>query len=239
MKTRSKKIQQLSLALLAVLVIVMAIASFYEKQQGTNAVLQQFYHSYWFIGLWMMAANTCLIALFIGRYSFRSISVHAALIFILIGAIVSHLFSFEGHITLHQSNEYRAMLRETPNGSAKIDTLPFTMQLDSFRVRYYQGTATPSDYCSYLHVSKSDGNKQFYIVSMNNIVSIEGYRFCQMSFDEQQQTSTLSINYDKWGTTLSFVGYALFFIAMLWILLSPKGAFRALLQKSNQHQANE
>ena len=54
--------------------------------------------------------------------------------------------------------------------------LPFSLSLDSFRVVYYPGTEAPSDYKSYVSY-KVNGKWKEEVISMNHILSVEGYRF--------------------------------------------------------------
>lgn len=65
---------------------------------------------------------------------------------------------------------------------------------------------------------------------MNKILEIEGYRFYQSSYDEDGQGSWLSVNYDPWGTTLSYVGYILLAISMFIVLIDRREEFRRLLR---------
>lgn len=42
--------------------------------------------------------------------------------------------------------------------------------------------------------------------------------------------SVLSVNRDPWGIPVTYCGYALLFIAMVWMLIDPKGPYRRLLR---------
>ena len=68
----------------------------------------------------------------------------------------------------------------------------------------------PRDYVSHLVV---EGEKR--MVSMNNILYLKGYRFCQSSYDNEGAT-VLSVNYDPYGITLSYAGYILFALGGLF-----------------------
>jgi ABC-type transport system involved in cytochrome c biogenesis permease subunit len=103
--------------------------------------------------------------------------------------------------------------------------LPFKMQLDSFVVECYQGTEAPSDYISYVSVGGENVR-----ISMNNIFAKDGYRFYQSSYDEDMQGSWLSVNYDPWGTGITYAGYLLLGLSMILVLLSKNCGFRKLLK---------
>ena len=77
-------------------------------------------------------------------------------------------------------------------------------------VEYYPGTDAPADYVSYIRDTEP--------VSMNRILSRQGYRFYQSSFDDDKKGSWLSVNYDPWGIGITYAGYILLGISMLWML---------------------
>lgn len=106
--------------------------------------------------------------------------------------------------------------------SKRVIELPFTLCLDSFRVEYYPGTDAPADYVSYIRDAEP--------VSMNRILSRQGYRFYQSSFDDDKEGSWLSVNYDPWGIGITYAGYILLGISMLWMLIGRSGEFRRLLR---------
>ncbi len=42
---------------------------------------------------------------------------------------------------------------------------------------------------------------------MNNILSSGGYRFYQSSYDPDELGTVLSVNHDRWGTSVTYLGY--------------------------------
>ena len=85
----------------------------------------------------------------------------------------------------------------------RID-LPFTLLLDSFRVEHYPGTEAPADYVSHIRILRSgqdtDSASCSRTVSMNRILSEQGFRFYQSSFEDDGQGSWLTVNYDYSST---------------------------------------
>lgn len=67
---------------------------------------------------------------------------------------------------------------------------------------------------------------------MNNILMHKGYRFYQSSYDEDGRGTWLNVNYDPWGTGLTYTGYLLLLIAMIGMMVHPRGGFRRLLKKA-------
>ena len=66
---------------------------------------------------------------------------------------------------------------------------------------------------------------------MNNILSHEGWRFYQSSFDEDRRGTWLSVNYDPWGTGITYAGYIMLLVSMVWMMIHPRGGFRRLLKQ--------
>lgn len=65
---------------------------------------------------------------------------------------------------------------------------------------------------------------------MNNIYSHRSYRLYQSSYDEDGKGSVLAINADPYGIPVTYTGYALLFISLVWMLFDPKGGYRRLLK---------
>ncbi|NDV65118.1 cytochrome C biogenesis protein [Bacteroides sp. 224] len=65
---------------------------------------------------------------------------------------------------------------------------------------------------------------------MNRIFSYRGIRLYQSSYDEDMQGAILTVNRDVWGIPVTYTGYFLLFISMLWVLFSPNGSMRRLLK---------
>ena len=77
-----------------------------------------------------------------------------------------------------------------------------------------RGRRRPADYVSYIRDAEP--------VSMNRILSRQGYRFYQSSFDDDKEGSWLSVNYDPWGIGVTYAGYILLGISMLWMLVGSQ-----------------
>ncbi|GHT72427.1 cytochrome c biogenesis protein [Bacteroidia bacterium] len=209
------------------LIVVMATATFLEKEHGTSWVYANIYGTWWFSGLWGIVAVAGIIGIVKGRlYKNGALFLlHFSFILILTGALCTKLFSQQGYVVLDRVHLCEAM--QTDEG---LTALPFVVQLDTFYVAYYPGTNAPSDYISHFSISdKTSGQELKGQVSMNRIFRHQGYRFYQSSFEEDGNASVLSLNKDVWGIPLTYTGYALFVVAMIWFLFSPKNVFRKLL----------
>ncbi len=114
---------------------------------------------------------------------------------------------------------------------AKPVTLPFSIKLHDFIIERYPGTNSAASYASDVQLFDQRKNlRQNYSIYMNHILNYEGYRFFQSSFDTDESGTYLSVNHDRWGTRISYLGYTLLTIGMLWSLVSTHSRFHQLIQ---------
>lgn len=207
-----------------VVTAVMAVATFVEKYQGTDYVAESIYGAWWFTALWGILTAVA-IAWFLQRRVKRlsTVLLHFSFVVILLGALVTHLTSRQGIIHLRQGEHTDSYVTR----DLESHPLHFTVALEHFDINYYPGTQMPADYTSHLII---DGKKER--VSMNHIASHGGFRLYQSGFDEDHLGTTLAVNSDPWGIPITYTGYAMLFIGLLWMLIDPRGTFRHLLQKS-------
>lgn len=228
MNKKKTLIKKAAFSLLILLIICLAVTTFVEKYQGTEYVNKYVYGSRWFIIIWVMLSITT-ISWIIHKKMHKQIaafSIHLAFLIILTGAFLTFLTGQKGHVHLRIGEEVRFYTEES---SWESTPFPFTLSLDSFKIDYYPGTTAPSDYISYVKVNT--GEKIFFSqISMNNILSEQGYRFYQSSFDEDLKGTILSVNVDRWGITVTYSGYILLGISMLLLLFSANTRFRKLLK---------
>ncbi|RMG86818.1 MAG: cytochrome C biogenesis protein [Bacteroidetes bacterium] len=107
--------------------------------------------------------------------------------------------------------------------------LPFSLKLRDFILEKYPGTNSASSYASEVTLIDPRNNKQMdFRIFMNNILTYDGYRFFQSSFDQDELGTYLSVNHDFWGTWISYFGYALLTIGMILTFFDKKSRFRKL-----------
>lgn len=208
----SKLERVLPFGLLILMAIVIAVATMVEDAQGTLYAKEVFYDSFWFKVLWLAVAFFGVRLLWKRRlwHRFAVFMLHVSFLLILLGALITSLLGKSGTLHLRQGVPTGEFL----SNQERVERLPFTIRLDTFQIRCYPGTETPQDYVS--HITCQD---QQYIISMNHIAKIKGYRFYQSSYDQDQQGSILSINYDPYGTGITYFGYALLGLCMMIIML--------------------
>ncbi len=200
-----------------------------ENSYGTSFATDHIYHSPWFIALWAVL-SLGLVAALVHYKLWRRWAVcalHGSFFVILLGALVTFHTSQKGVVHLQPGVKVSAFQSEDLKESY---ALPFALQLDSFHIVHYPGTEAPADYASYVSLLSAQGERfSTQRVSMNRILKHQGYRFYQSSYDPDEQGSWLSVNYDPWGTGLTYVGYTLLLLSMLAVLLSRREEFVRLL----------
>lgn len=114
---------------------------------------------------------------------------------------------------------------------AKPVELPFSIQLHDFQMERYPGTDNAASYASEVRLIDQGNQKEYdYRIYMNHILDYAGYRFFQSSFDRDELGTYLSVNYDWWGTWISYVGYFMLTIGMVLALFSKKSRFYQVQQ---------
>jgi ABC-type transport system involved in cytochrome c biogenesis permease subunit len=194
--------------LMVLVAVVLAAGTVFERYRGAEWVADHFYGSWWFAMLLGLVVVGAIVAIVQGRLWHRpaSLLIHAAIPIILLG----------GALTTWTGEHYSITLApgETKEG----------ITLERFEVLYYPGTRTPMDFVS--HVT-ADGEP--FDISMNHILRHDGRRYYQEDYDDEDRT-TLSVSHDPWGIPVTYTGYALLLIGLLWLTISKlKPAKLALL----------
>ncbi len=208
----------------------MAAATFVEKFRGTEFVHASVYGSWWFVGLWAVLALLA-VAYFVGRRVRRAsvVLLHLSFAVILAGALLTHVTSWQGAVRLRVGETVSTYYENVSGGDVVERKLPFELRLESFDVKYHDGTRAEADYVSRFTITDG-GATQRAKVSMNNVWKYRSVRFYQSSYDPDMRGSILALNSDPWGIPVTYAGYALLFLSLVWLLVDPKGAFRRLFK---------
>ena len=217
--------------ILYILVLVcMAAATIVEKSQGTDYAHAHYYGAWWFILIWAVLA--ALGAFYIIKRKVKcasTLALHLSFIIILAGALLTHISAKRGMIHLRIGQPTDTYMAQDEEQGMKEEKLPFSLCLQKFEAKMHDGTNAVADYSSKFTVIDGDGKSEGE-VSMNNIYSHRSYRLYQSSYDEDGKGSVLAINADPYGIPVTYTGYALLFISLVWMLFDPKGGYRKLLK---------
>lgn len=105
-------------------------------------------------------------------------------------------------------------------------TLPFSIKLRDFIMERYPGTNSASSYASEVTlIDQRNNHTEDYRIYMNHILNYDGFRFFQSSFDQDELGTVLSVNHDFWGTWISYLGYVLLTLGMLFTFFTPNTRF--------------
>ena len=217
--------------ILYILVLVcMAAATIVEKSQGTDYAHAHYYGAWWFILIWAVLA--ALGAFYIIKRKVKcasTLALHLSFIIILAGALLTHISAKRGMIHLRIGQPTDTYMAQDEEQGMKEEKLPFSLCLKKFEAKMHDGTNAVADYSSKFTVIDGD-DKSEGEVSMNNIYSHQSYRLYQSSYDEDGKGSVLAINADPYGIPVTYTGYGLLFISLVWMLFDPKGGYRKLLK---------
>lgn len=217
--------------ILYILVLVcMAAATIVEKSQGTDYAHAHYYGAWWFILIWAVLA--ALGAFYIIKRKVKcasTLALHLSFIIILLGALLTHVSAKRGMIHLRIGQPTDTYMAQDEEQGMKEEKLPFSLCLKKFEAKMHDGTNAAADYSSKFTVTDGDETSEGE-VSMNNIYSHRSYRLYQSSYDEDGKGSVLAINADPYGIPVTYTGYALLFISLVWMLFDPKGGYRKLLK---------
>lgn len=188
----------IAFAMLAAVAIFLATVSLFPEAS-------RLYTSSWAMILWTATAMAACVVIVRRRLWERPavFTLHLALLVILVGAMTTHLIG----VSERQRVETGQSLRL---GDINV-------RLDNFSIEYYPGTAAPSDFVASLTLPTGESMR----ISINRVGIIEGKRVFLTSYEAGGNACTFTINDDETGTTVSYCGYALLLLSMIWCSL-PK-----------------
>ncbi len=109
--------------------------------------------------------------------------------------------------------------------------LPFSLRLKDFQLERYIGSESPSSFASEIELLDQEQNVQRDVrIFMNNTLKYRGFRFYQSSYDQDELGTVLSVNKDFWGTFVTYVGYLLLTLGMIWSLVNKNAYFQYLVR---------
>lgn len=221
---RSSVSSKLPFILVIFLVIAIAVATVLENRHGTQYALQHIYGAWWFVTLWaLLALAGCW--LIYKRKMWKQPSVlllHVSFLIILLGAFTTHITSHRGMIHLREGEACRSYRVKNEQGLYMLtEKMPFYLALQKFEILYDADGISHSDYISHVIIATKKG-KDETTISMNNIGRVSGYRIYQTSYDEDLKGSIFTISYDPWGTGITYAGYLLLALSMIWVSISKR-----------------
>jgi cytochrome c-type biogenesis protein CcsB len=215
-----------SLILLFSLALGAAIATFVENDFGTASARFYVYNALWYeVLLSVCALNMALIIwqnkmfLHVSKFIF-----HGAFIFILIGAGLTRYLGVDGVMKVRENAQTNIIFSAEKNQEI---ILPFFIHLDNFEMERYYGSRAPSEYASFVRIVDGTHTEEA-VISMNQTLRYKGYKFFQTFYDPDEKGTILSVTKDP-GMEVTYVGYALLFLGLIFNLLDKKSRFQRLI----------
>lgn len=222
-----KSIRHITSVLVIILIAVLATGTIVEKMHGSEFALTHVYSTWWFVGLWALVA-LLMVCMAVKCRMWKRMTVcalHLSILFILLGALLTMLTGQHGKMKL-EPNRPNSHFFIQEKGEITKEALPFSLTLDRFEIETYPESSKPKDYVSYLRLSDGETHRDV-VISMNHILKHKHYRFYQSDYDEQGN-SILDVARDPWGIGVTYVGYALLFVALAAMLIERRKAFPAV-----------
>ena len=222
-----KYVRHITSVLIIVLITVLAAGTIVEKLHGSEFALAHVYGTWWFVGLWALVA-VLMVYMAVKCRTWKRMAVcalHASILLILAGALLTMLTGQHGRMKL-EPNRPNSQFFIQDKGEITKEALPFSLTLDRFEIEKYPNSNKPKDYVSYLQLNDGETQEDI-IISMNHILRHKHYRFYQSDYDKQGN-SILDVARDPWGIGVTYVGYALLFVALVALLIERRKAFPAV-----------
>ena len=218
---------------MAAIIVMMIVATFLEKLNGSPRAFSHVYHNPVFMALWGIAA-ICGLWYIISegelRKKWATVLLHIASAVILAGALITHLSGQEGQVRLDPGVTVSQWVME--DGTVK--ELPDHMTLKEFEIDSYPGSRMPMDYRSNIIVGV--GAEAYpLVISMNKIGKIDGYRFYQSDYDGD--SSILMVVRDPWGVGVTYLGYILLLAGLLGFFFQRESGYRSAIRRLAESEA--
>ena len=222
-----KFLKYTSFGTLGLLTVILTVATLLEKKYDTPFVIEHIYGATWFVALWGISATAAIFYLLKQKIHLRPATflLHSAFAIILLGSFITWNQGKQGSLHLRLDG---CSVNSFSDRKGNSISFPFQIELEQFEIVRYPGTQAPMDYISTL--SLTDGNRTIRgEVAMNRIFRHKGYRFYQSAYDADRSGTTLSVTYDPIGIGITYTGYALLLLSMIFFPFDKKSGFRQLL----------
>jgi len=236
---------RLAVALLAVLGVVCAAATFYESSHGTPAAQRAVYQTGWFAGLLVFLAVNVMASMML-RFPWKQhqsgfVMAHLGVLLLLAGSLVSLHFGLDASLALYEGETSQWLEKPSAReGGAERVALPFEVTLLEFRNDKYPGSQMAATYESLVRIRDRERGTFEHRIRMNQPLHHRGYVFFQASFVEgSPMMSVLSVAQAP-GLPVVYLGTALLCAGVGWMFyvnpaLARRRAAQALRRREETH----
>lgn len=164
---------------------------------------------------------------------------------VLVVAVISNGKIYKAHL-IYDTTKYIQKFQEFNFDGLAIEMtygpkpfeIPFSLQLENFTLGKYPGSDFPSSSESeVLLIDDRVNAREPHLIYKNNVLDYDGYRFFQTSFDDDEKGTILTVNYDYYGTRITYLGYILMVLGVLLIFFSKRSHYAQLDHKIKEIRA--
>ncbi len=184
---------------------------------ATSFMSPEVYGQWWWFAFWAVVAVGLLYCLLRGKVRARLL--HWSLLLMICGGMLTALTAVRGQVHLRPGAE----VCDFVDSSGQLHKLPFRLTLKKFETDYYPGMNFPRNFRSTVMIDSREVE-----ISMNRIGREGAWRIYQQSFDSAGG-SILSLSYDPWGTSVTYLGFLLFALGGLPMLFRRRRSVALLL----------
>jgi hypothetical protein len=235
---------RLAIALLALLGVICAAATFYESSHGTPAVQRDVYQTGWFAGLLVFLGLNVAASMML-RFPWKLhqsgfVMAHLGVLLILLGSLVSLHFGLDASLALYEGQTSRWLEAPSAGQEAQAVALPFEVTLLDFRSDKYPGSQMAATYESLVRVEDAESGPFEHRISMNRPLHHRGYVFFQASFVEGRPMMSILSVAQAPGLPVVYLGTALLCAGVGWMFyvnpaLARRRAALAVRKRETSH----
>ncbi len=216
------------IVLLLILAIGAGVGTFIENDFGSIRAKELVYNNIWYIMTLLFSVIN--LAFVIHKTKMYKVTTrflfHLSFIVILLGASITYIFGIDGEMKIREGYKTNVI-----SVGEKKYSIPFYIELQNFTLTRYPGSRSPSEFSSdVVVIDEKNGVRREENIFMNNTLIYGGYKFFQTSYDPDEGGTILSVNRDP-GVEVTYIGYALLFITLIFNLFDKKSRFQFLLRK--------
>jgi len=116
-------------------------------------------------------------------------------------------------------------------GNRRVE-LPFSIHLNEFILDRYPGSNIPSSVASEITLTdERNGVRKEHRIFINNVLNYDGYTLFQKSYDKDEKATILSVNYDFYGTWVTYFGYFIMLVGFTLSLFDKNSRYWDLIRK--------
>lgn len=136
-----------------------------------------------------------------------------------------------GYIYNYHKVEFDNIELQIAFGDKKVE-VPFSIHLNKFLLDRYPGSNIPSSIASEITLTdKRNGLIKEHRIFINNVLDYDGYRLFQQSYDKDEKATILSVNYDFYGTWVTYFGYFMMLVGFTLTLFNKNSRYWDLIRK--------